>query len=247
VDLGLHGRVALVTAASKGLGLGIARALAAEGARVAITSRSLERSQAAADTIPEGALAFAHDAADLAAVPELVSTVTGELGPIEIAITNSGGPPAGADAMSFQPSQWREAYEVLLLGQLAVVEAVLPAMRAGGWGRIVSVSSSVAREPAPALVLSSSHRAGLLASLKTIATQVARDGVTINTLLPGAIDTDRLRALGSTTPERIASIPAGRLGTVEEFAAAAAFLCSERAAYITGTTLLVDGGSARSV
>jgi 3-oxoacyl-[acyl-carrier protein] reductase len=247
VDLGLNGRVALVTAASQGLGLGIARALAAEGARVAISSRSLDRARAAADTIPEGAFALAHDAGDLAAVPELVVTVTRELGPIEIAITNSGGPPPGSDALSFHPSQWREAYETLLLGQLALVEAVLPAMRAGRWGRIVSVSSSVVREPAPALVLSSSHRAGLLASLKTIATQVAGDGVTINTLLPGAIDTDRLRATGSATPERIASIPAGRFGAIEEFAAAAAFLCSERAAYITGTTLLVDGGAARAV
>ena len=247
MELGLRGRVALVTAASKGLGLGIARGLAAEGARVAISSRSLERARAAAQTIPQGALALAHDAADIAGVPALVESVARELGPIEIAITNSGGPPTGPDALSFGEQQWREAYETLLLGQLALVQAVLPAMRERGWGRIVSVSSAVVREPAASLVLSSSHRSALLAALKTIATQVARDGVTINTLLPGMIDTDRLRATGSATAERIASIPAGRLGTVDEFAGVAAFLCSEQASYITGTTLLVDGGTARAL
>ncbi len=247
MDLGLRGRVALVTAASKGLGLGIAQALAAEGARVAISSRSLDRVRAAAATIPGGALALAHDASDLAGVPALIQNVTSELGPIEIAVTNSGGPPTGVDALSFGEQQWRDAYETLLLGQLSLVEAVLPGMRERGWGRIVSVSSSVVREPAATLVLSTAHRSGLLAALKTIASQVARDGVTINTLLPGLIDTDRIRSTGSATPERIAQVPAGRIGTVAELAAAAAFLCSEQASYITGTALLVDGGAARAI
>ena len=120
-------------------------------------------------------------------------------------------------------------------------------MRERKWGRILSLSSSVVREPSPTLVLSSAHRAGLLAALKTIARQVAADGVTVNTLLPGVIATDRARALGADRPEWLANIPSGRLGTVEEFAATAAFLCSEPAAYITGATLLVDGGASRSV
>ena len=135
----------------------------------------------------------------------------------------------------------------LLLGQIALIERVLPGMRSRGWGRVLSLSSSVAREPGPVLVLSSAHRAGLLAALKTIARQVAADGVTINSLLPGLIATDRTRALGSDAPEQVLALPAKRLGTVDEFAAAGAFLCSARASYITGTTLLVDGGVTRAV
>ena len=177
----------------------------------------------------------------------LVARIERELGPIEILVTNSGGPPASPDALSFSLDQWRSAYELLLLGALALVEAALPGMRERGWGRILSLSSSVVREPSPVLVLSASHRAGLLAALKTIARQVAGDGVTVNSLLPGVIATDRARELGADSPDRLATVPAGRLGTVEEFAAAAAFLCSEPAAYVTGTTLLVDGGATRAV
>jgi 3-oxoacyl-[acyl-carrier protein] reductase len=245
MDLGVTGRVALVTGASKGIGLAIAQALAAEGARVAITSRSLERASTAAATIPGNALALQHDAADIERIPELIETVTERLGPIEIAVANSGGPPVGAP-LGFSHDQWREAYETLLLGQLALVEAVLPSMRARGWGRILSISSSVVREPLPPLILSAAHRSGLLAALKTIAAEVGADGVTSNTILPGMIDTDRLRATGSATPERIAAIPARRLGTVAELAAAATFLCSEQASYISGTTLSVDGGASHA-
>jgi 3-oxoacyl-[acyl-carrier protein] reductase len=245
MDLGIAGRVALVTGASKGLGFGIARALAAEGATVALASRSAERSAAAAEAI--GARGFAHDARDVEGVPRFVEAVEADLGPIEIVVTNSGGPPASPDALSFSHEQWRQAYEVLTLGQLALVEAVLPGMRRRGWGRVLSLSSSVVREPNPALVLSTAHRSGLLAALKTISRQVAEDGVTVNTLLPGLIATDRLKELGVDPAERQAGIPAGRIGTVEEFAAAATFLCSEPAAYITGIALLVDGGASRAI
>lgn len=245
MDLGIEGKVALVTGASKGLGLAVATALVREGANVAISSRSPERIGEAARAI--GARPFTHDAADVASAPALVQHVGDELGPIDILVANSGGPPASPDALSFSIEQWRAAYDLLLLGALALIEAVLPGMRERGWGRVVSLSSSVVREPSPVLVLSASHRAGLLAALKPIASQVAGDGVTVNTLLPGLIATDRARELGADTPERIRQIPAGRAGTVEEFAAAAAFLCSESASYITGTTLLVDGGASRSV
>jgi 3-oxoacyl-[acyl-carrier protein] reductase len=245
MDLGIEGKVALVTGASKGLGLGVAQALAREGARVAIASRSEERIRAAAAGI--GAVPFVHDTGDADAAADLVAQIERELGPIDILVTNSGGPPASPDALSFTLEQWRSAYELLLLGALALVEAVLPGMRERGWGRILSLSSSVAREPSPVLVLSASHRAGLLAALKTIARQVAGDGVTVNTLLPGVIATDRARELGADSADRLATVPAGRLGTVEEFAAAAAFLCSDPAAYVTATTLLVDGGATRSV
>jgi 3-oxoacyl-[acyl-carrier protein] reductase len=245
MDLGISGKVALVTGASKGLGLGVASALAQEGARVAISSRSRDRIEAAATTI--GAVGFVHDAADVDGAAALVRQVEATVGPVDILIANSGGPPAGPDALGFTHEQWRQAYNLLLLGAIALIEAALPGMRARRWGRVLSLSSSVVREPSPNLVLSSAHRAGLLAALKPIARQVARDGVTVNTLLPGVIATDRARELGADSPERLAEVPMGRLGTVEEFAAAAAFLCSERAAYVTGTTLLVDGGATRAV
>ncbi len=245
MDLGIEGRVALVTGASKGLGFGIARALAREGAKVAISSRSLERIDEASRAI--GAQSFEHDAADAGHAPDLVRQVSEQLGPIDILVVNSGGPPASADALSFTLEQWRAAYELLLLGAVALTEAALPSMRERGWGRVLSLSSSVVREPSPVLVLSAAHRGGLLAAMKTFAAQIAADGVTVNTLLPGVIATDRARELGADSPERVRQIPVGRLGTVEEFAAAAAFLCSEPAAYITGTTLLVDGGASRAI
>jgi 3-oxoacyl-[acyl-carrier protein] reductase len=244
VELGIQGKVALVTGASKGLGFGVAQALAHEGARVVIASRSAERATAAAESI--GAYGLAHDTADVDGAPGLLARVQKNVGPIDILVTNSGGPPAGPDALGFSHQQWREAYELLVLGAMALVQAVVPGMRERGWGRIVSISSSVVREPNPVLVLSTAHRAGLLGALKTIARQVAADGVTVNTLLPGAIATDRTRQLGSDRPDRLAQIPAGRLGTVQEFGAAAAFLCSAQASYITGTTLLIDGGASRS-
>jgi 3-oxoacyl-[acyl-carrier protein] reductase len=245
MDLGIKGKVALVTGGSKGLGLGVAAALADEGAQVAISSRSRERIEAAASKL--GAHGFVHDAADTDGAVTLMQAVEQELGPIDILVANSGGPPANPDALSFTREQWRAAYELLLLGQIALIEAVLPGMRTRGWGRVLSLSSSVVREPSPVLVLSAAHRAGLLAALKTIARQVASDGVTVNTLLPGLIATDRTRELGADAPERVRELPARRLGTVEEFAAAAAFLCSANASYITGTTLLVDGGVTRAV
>ncbi|HWD65985.1 MAG TPA: SDR family oxidoreductase [Solirubrobacteraceae bacterium] len=245
MDLGIAGKVALVTGASKGLGFGVARALAAEGVQVAISSRSEERIRRAADQI--GASAFVHDAADLEGASQLVHRVQEQLGSLDILVANSGGPPASPDALGFSTEQWRESYEMLTLGQLELIKAALPGMRERGWGRILSLSSSVVREPSPVLVLSTAHRSALLGALKTISKQVAGDGVTVNSLLPGLIATDRIKELGSDTPDRTAGIPAGRIGQVDEFAAAAAFLCSQPAAYITGTTLLVDGGASDAV
>ncbi len=245
MDLGIEGRVALVTGASKGLGYGVARELIAAGATVAIASRSRERIDEAADEL--GARPFVHDASDVDRAARLVAEVERALGPVEILVANSGGPPAAADPLSFTLEQWRAAYDMLLLGQIALIEAALPQMRERGWGRVLSLSSSVVREPSQVLTLSTAHRSGLLAALKVIARTVAADGVTINSLLPGVIATDRAKELGAQAPERVRELPIGRLGTVEEFAAAAAFLCSARASYITGTTLLVDGGASRGV
>jgi 3-oxoacyl-[acyl-carrier protein] reductase len=249
MDLGLDGRCALVTGASKGIGLGIARALAAEGANVAMTSRSRERIEAAAAEI--GATGFEHDTADVDAAPGLVDRVEAELGPLDVLITNSGGPPPGADALGFSREQWEEAYRMLVLGPMALVEHAIAGMRERGFGRIVSVSSSAVREPIPVLMLSNTHRSGLLAAFKTLSRQVAGDGVTLNSVLPGRIATDRLAdTSGSLEAAEEAArdqVPAGRLGRVEEIAAVAAFLCSEGASYVTGQAILVDGGLTQSI
>jgi 3-oxoacyl-[acyl-carrier protein] reductase len=248
VELGLDGRVALVTGASRGIGLGIAHELAADGARVAISSRSPERIGSAAAEI--GARPFVHESADLDAAPQLLDRVEEELGPVEILVTNTGGPPAGGP-LGLPLDRWEAAYRDLVLGPMALIEHAAPGMRERGFGRILNVASSAVREPMPNLVLSNAHRSAMVSAFKTLARELIADGVTLNTLLPGRIATDRLAELfGSLDDaEDMArkEVPAGRLGTVAEMAAAAAFLCSERAGYITGVTLLVDGGLTRSV
>ena len=249
MNLGLTGRVALVTGASKGLGLGIARALAAEGARVAISSRSRERIGNAADQF--GAHPYVHDMADLANAPSLVDSVERDLGPLDVLVANTGGPPTGADPLAFSQDEWEDAYLTLVLAPMALLRSALPGMRERGYGRVLAVSSSAVREPIPVLMLSNAHRSGLLAAFKTLARQVAADGVTINSLLPGRIATDRIVANSGSLEEAQQrakeQIPAGRLGTVEEFGAVAAFLCSEPAGYVTGTAVLVDGGLTQSI
>src|SRR3954471_23863324 len=249
MDLGLKGRRALVTAASKGIGFGIARALADEGSAVAVSSRSRERIEAAAKEI--GATPFEHDTSDVDGAPGLIDRVEDELGPLDILVTNSGGPPPGADALGFSREQWEEAYRMLVLGPIALVERAIPGMRERGFGRIVSVSSSAVREPIPVLMLSNTHRSGLLAAFKTISRQVAGDGVTLNSVLPGRIATARLAdTSGSLEGAEEAArehVPAGRLGTIEEMGAVAAFLCSNGAGYVTGQAVLVDGGLSQSV
>jgi len=249
MDLGLQGKSALVTGASKGIGRGIAWALAEEGAQVAISSRSRSRVMATAAEIR--ARPYQHDNSDLDGIPSLIKQVEQDLGPLDIVVTNTGGPPGGPDPLGFTREQWQDAHRELVLAPMALIESVLPGMRERGYGRIVSVSSSAAHEPIPALMLSSSHRPGLLGALKTIAWDVARDGVTVNTILPGRIATDRIAdnygSLDAAEEAAREQIPAGRLGRVEELAALAAFLCSEQASYITGTAILVDGGLTRSL
>jgi 3-oxoacyl-[acyl-carrier protein] reductase len=248
VDLGLSGKVALVTGASQGIGLGIAHELAAEGARVAISSRTKERVEAAADEI--GARAYVHDMVDLDAAPGLVRSVEDDLGPIDILITNTGGPPGG-DALGFTREQWEQAHRELIAAPIELIQLVLPGMSERGFGRVVNVASSTVLEPNPGLMLSNAHRPGIVAAFKTLARAHAGDGITFNSLLPGRIATQRLAHLyGSLEAAHEAApdeIPAGRLGTPDDMGAAAAFLCSERAGYITGVALLVDGGMTQGV
>jgi 3-oxoacyl-[acyl-carrier protein] reductase len=236
VDLGLTGRVALVTGASKGIGAAIAAELEAEGARVARSSRSTKR--------------FAWDTSDVDGAGQLVDSVEAELGPVEILVCNTGGPPPG-EPLSFTREQWETAYRSLVLAPIALIERVLPGMRERGWGRVLNVASSTVREPIAPLVLSNAHRSGIVAAFKTFARRYAADGVTFNSLLTGRIATDRLRdnygSLDAAQEAAKTQVPAARLGTPEEMAAAAAFLASERAAYVTGETLAVDGGLLQSI
>jgi 3-oxoacyl-[acyl-carrier protein] reductase len=248
MDLGLDGKVALVTGASQGIGFGIAKELASEGARVAVSSRSQDKIAAAAEQV--GARGYVHDTTDLDAAPALVEAVERDLGPIDVLVTNTGGPPGG-NPLEFTREQWEAAHRELVVAAIEMIQLVVPGMRERGFGRVLSISSSAAKEPIPGLLLSSAHRPGLLGAFKLLAKELAGDGITLNTILPGRIATDRISHLHGSIEkaQEVAreQIPARRLGTAEEIAAAAVFLCSERASYITGTTLLVDGGLTNSL
>ncbi len=245
MDLGLNGRGALVTGASQGIGRAIATALTAEGARVAISSRSRERIEAAAGEI--GAMGLVWDSGDLDGAAKLVAAAEQALSaPLDVLVCNTGGPPPGPDPLAFGQDDWEAAHRSLVLAPLALVKAAVPGMRERGWGRILNVGSTSVREPLPHLVLSNAERSAALAAWKTLARELAGDGVTLNTVLPGQILTDRLISMFGSREAAIAiardHLPAKRPGTVEEFAAAAVFLCSERASYVTGAALPVDGG-----
>jgi 3-oxoacyl-[acyl-carrier protein] reductase len=249
MDLGLEGRVALVMGASRGLGRGIAAALAREGAQVAIVSRSLERLEEAAAEIGSQVTSFVADASDAERLAELPGEVATALGPVDILVANTGGPPFGG-ALDHDVAEWKEAYRSLVLSLRVLAGAVVPEMRERGWGRIVNVGSNTTREPNPALNLSNAHRMAAVGFLKTLAGEVAGDGITVNTVATGRFATDRLAShtgsLDAAEKAARTEVPAGRLGTPAEYGDLVAFLCSERAAYITGTVIPIDGGLLRS-
>ncbi|HEY6730113.1 MAG TPA: SDR family oxidoreductase [Solirubrobacterales bacterium] len=249
MDLGIEGKVALVMGASKGIGRGVAAALAREGARVAIASRSQERLEEAAAEIGERATPFVADATDLERLARLPIEVAEALGSVDILVTNTGGPPPGG-ALDHGFEEWEEAYRSLVLAPRILAGAVVPGMRAEGWGRIVNVGSTTTIEVNPALGLSNANRMATVGFLKTLAREVAGNGITVNTVATGRFATDRMAELGGSIEQVEAAaqkeVPAGRLGTVEEYGDLVAFLCSQRAAYITGTVIPIDGGLLRT-
>jgi 3-oxoacyl-[acyl-carrier protein] reductase len=251
MDLGISGRRAAVAAASGGLGLGAARALVADGAHVAICGRDPDRLAAAVaelEAIGGGAVhGLAADVSTAAGAEDFVAGATAALGGIDILVPNAGGPPPGGFG-STSLAAYGPALELSLLSTVAMCLAAVPAMRAQGWGRVVAITSVSVRQPIPGLILSNTARAGLTGFLKTLALEVAGDGVTVNSAQPGSHATDRLRSMhGGDLTAAAASVPTGVLGRPEDFGAVVAFLCSEQARFITGTAVPVDGGSHRAL
>lgn len=244
MNLEIAGKVALVTGSSQGIGFAIAQGLAEEGAKVVISSRSTEKLEQAKAEIGATA-AIPADASDAAAISELLSETRTQIGEPDILVVNAGGPPPGA-ATDLDEKDWERGYELTLMSAIRLARECLPAMRAEKWGRIINVTSLSVKEPVANLTLSNAFRAGVTGFARTLATEVAAEGITVNNVAPGATDTQRIRQLYPTAEALEAAalrVPAKRLATPREVAAAAVFLAGKPAAMITGQTILVDGGA----
>ncbi len=262
MDLGLTGRVALVAASSRGLGRAVAEELAGEGADLVLCARGRDDLERTATSIRDAhgvrVLALATDLADPLAVDRLVEAALAELGRVDVLVTNTGGPPSGPFE-SHTPDAWRGAVAQLLESVLNLTRAVLPGMKERRWGRILNVTSIAVKQPVDGLILSNSVRAAVTGFARTLANEVAPWGITVNNVMPGYTRTERLDQLAAQTAARgegsvedvfaswEARVPMGRVGSPREFAALVAFLASERASYITGTSIPVDGGWIRSL
>lgn len=248
MDLQIREKVALVTGASSGLGEACALALAREGARVAVAARRVEELERVANAAREAgspdARAFALDLSDARSVDRLLRDVQDAFGGVDILIPNSGGPKPGTLTQT-APADWDAAYQLLLRSILQLIEGVVPGMRERKWGRIVALTSTTVKQPIATLALSNMFRTALVSALKTLAGEVAKDGVTVNAIATGRIETARLRSLygdNAALQRAGAEVPIGRIAQPEEFSPLVAFLCGEPARYITGQTVSIDGG-----
>lgn len=262
MDLGLTGRVAIVAAASKGLGRAVAEELAREGAQVAICARTpATLAETAAEIRKSTGREVFHqplDVSDSTAIASFVSAVEARFRRLDICVTNSGGPPSNSFE-STKPEEWRSAVDQLLMSTVFFAREALPRMQKNKWGRFITITSSAVKQPVDGLLLSNSVRAAVAGLARTLANEYAAEGITVNNVCPGYTRTARLQGLASTIsartgtrPEEVFAnwereIPARRLGTPQEFAAVVAFLASERASYVTGTSIAVDGGLIRSL
>lgn len=263
MDLRLTGKRGLICGGSSGLGRAVAAALVAEGAHVALLSRDAEKLQTVADELnaagPGRAVIAPADLSHHDALLKAVDAAEQALGgPVEILLNNTGGPPpSGVEGLD--PQLWRDQFEAMVLSVFRLTDRVLPGMKAAGWGRILNVASVTVVEPIGTLGVSNTLRASVVAWAKTLAGEVAPHGITVNTLLPGRIDTPRIQRLDAARAaatgvtadaaraDSVKSIPIGRVGTPEEFGAVAAFLASPLAAYVTGSMIRVDGGSVKAL
>jgi 3-oxoacyl-[acyl-carrier protein] reductase len=262
MDLGLKGRVAIVAAASKGLGLAVATELAKEGAEVAICARSAERlekaTQAIRDASGRTAYSEAFDVTQADRVAKFVAAVEKRFGRVDICVTNAGGPPA-KPFLNVTIEEWRTAVDLTLLSAVYFAREVLPRMQKNHWGRLVTITSNSVKQPLDNMMLSNSIRAAVTGLAKTLANEFGPHGITVNNVCPGFTQTDRLGELADTraaatgeTRDKIfgrwaAQIPLGRVGQPEEFAAVVAFLVSERASFVNGVSVAVDGGAVRFI
>ena len=243
MDLGISGRTAAVAAGSAGLGFGSAKALADDGVKVAICGRDKAKLDRAVAEIGNGCIGIVCDVSTIDGAHEFVAKATSALGHIDILVANGGGPKPGTFA-SIDIDDYQPALERSMLATVAMCKDVIPAMQARGWGRVVAITSSSVRQPIATLILSNSSRAGLTSFLKTVSREVAKDGVTVNTVQPGSHATDRIRQLYGESLEGAADgVPAGVIGDPMDFGKVVAFLCGEGAKYVTGVNLQVDGGA----
>lgn len=250
MDLGISGRRAAVAASSAGLGFGTAQALAAEGVRVALSGRDESRLASALSAITDAggdAVAIPADVSTIEGATRFIAEVQEALGGIDILVPNAGGPPLGTFA-STALDAYALALELNLLSAVAMCHAVVPEMQRNGWGRVVAITSVAVRQPIAEIILSNTARTGLTGFLKTLALEVARDGVTVNSVQPGSHATDRLlNNFGGDLSAVAAVTPTGEVGRAEDFGAVVAFLCSDHARFITGAALPVDGGAYRGL
>jgi 3-oxoacyl-[acyl-carrier protein] reductase len=262
MELGLRGKVAMVAASSKGLGFGIARELAKEGALVSIGARSESEVHDAAETLTQetgtDVLANVLDAADPDSIFQWVENTTNAFGGVDALVVNAGGPPAGKFD-DFADSDWQVAFDLTLMSSVRMVRQVLPLMREAGGGAILTITSVSVKEPIDFLLLSNVMRSGVTSLAKSLSKQLAPENIRVNNLMPGRIDTDRVQSLDALKAEAMelpieevkaaneSGIPIGRYGTIEEFGRLGAFLLSGAASYITGQTIAVDGGSINTV